>query len=111
MHENIYDMVYKLRKEFEKLDKAELWRFAVNAYYKFAETRHIMDFEVGRLAYLFYKRKGGKKEYRYYSLKFRKKRKGTPKGLFALRLKFRKRSEKRQAKRCRRRKQTSDLII
>lgn len=108
--ENIYKLVYELRKEFEKLDKAELWRFAVNAYYKFAETRHIMDFEVGRLAYLFYKRKGGKKEYRYYSLKFRKKRKGTPKGLFALRLKLRKFREKRQAKHGRR-KQTSDLII
>ena len=109
MHENIYDMVYKLRKEFEKLDKAELWRFAVNAYYKFAETRHIMDFEVGRLAYLFYKRKGGKKEYRWYALKFRRPKRAC-KHFVALRAKLRKYKEKRQAKRIRRSKQTSDLI-
>lgn len=111
MHDldNIYKLVYELRKELEKLDKAELWRFAVNAYYTFCDSRNIMDFEVGRLAYLFYKRKGGKKKYRWYSFKFNKPKKINT-CLFALRLKTRKYREKYRVKSVKQ-DNVTDLII
>lgn len=96
--DKINNLVHELRKELEKLDRAELWNYLVNMYYRFCETRDLMDFEAGRLAYVFYKRKGGKKEYRWFSFKFNRPKK-RHKRFLSLWIKLRRKKENRQAKR------------
>lgn len=89
---NKLDIIVKdLSKCLIDMSKAELWDSVVNQYYKYFDTRNKIDFEIGRFAYLEYKRKNGKKIFKHFETRFNKPNKIT---VWLLNKKIRRRAKK-----------------